>query len=187
MTVKSKKLTKHIKKAVCTAAMNASPIVKEIEKLEKEADNMAMMLVDVLLARNSHTFHVLPESFFPATGYFWLVQEGEKVRVTLFHMRVRVPDSFLHYKECPPTLNKGNDHYKRHAKIVARIDEKRNDLRKARDALYAVMDSCNTTKQLLALWPEAEQFLPAEKAPATNLPMEIHDLNSILGLNSNAA
>lgn len=52
--------------------------------------------------------------------------------------------------------------------------------------IRAVIDSVNTTKKLIEIWPECEPFLqiifPDENKPATNLAPVISTLNNKLGL-----
>lgn len=45
-----------------------------------------------------------------------------------------------------------------------------------------VVHSCNTTKQLIAAWPEAEPFIPVVGRKSTQLAVRIDHLNANLGI-----
>lgn len=62
------------------------------------------------------------------------------------------------------------------------IDEKRKQIE---SSVNAALSGVNTDKQLLAVWPEAEELLPEEIKPSKSLPAVLaKDLNTMIGLPS---
>ncbi len=83
--------------------------------------------------------------------------------------------AYIQYKEAKRKIKELNKPYEEH-------EEKRNfTISQVRMAL----DSVNTTGQLLAVWPEAEQFIPSDVLDFSkiNLPaVSFNDLNKAAGI-----
>jgi hypothetical protein len=91
--------------------------------------------------------------------------------------------------DCTVEIEPDHPLYKEARKLVQRYVKLHAAENELREKVWALLASCNTTKQLEAAWPEAVQFLPQGIATTTALvPVGLSDqINKALGIPSVAS
>jgi len=89
------------------------------------------------------------------------------------------------YNQCLKIYEVDHPFTKTHQDLTDMLDDLKKKRDKAQQQTQAVLDSCNTTKQLKELWTEAakyiEQYEPAEER-TTQVALVTDELNELLNL-----
>lgn len=88
--------------------------------------------------------------------------------------------------QCRLALEADDPLTKRYDALTSDLQEYQSQRKVLSHEVEGVLASCNTSAQLLAAWPEVEQFMrdivPTAKAPGTALAPIAADLNKRLGI-----
>jgi len=86
----------------------------------------------------------------------------------------------------PPVVSRDNPKTKYLANKLGELFEEIDDLNEkyneAKSAIWAVLNSVQTTKQLLIVWPECAPFVPSPPIKAGLPTVDMSKINSLLGL-----
>lgn len=187
------RLTKEVRKIICENALAQSPIKEKIktvkQKLEqlaleiykdkvtseqqKEADEMVEKMASLPFTPNYGVFRnqsYLTCSFGGMCNYLDLPESGR------FYEIPRSDYSAEH-----KFSKKFNELDQEKIKLLEQLDDTRQEI-------MAVLNSCNTLKRLLEIWPEASNFLNGVDIVTSKVGLPavmIEDLNKKLGVNTN--
>tara|TARA_B100002049_G_scaffold206735_1_gene167388 strand:- start:596 stop:1180 length:585 start_codon:yes stop_codon:yes gene_type:complete len=194
MARKSKNLSDNLRSSIKRAALQDAPATKEREKAGRDVNKAVIALRDILLDDRLDAFRSVPEDFFVShDGFrvFLTSSDREGTYVRMDGKRLRLPAAWLRSEGGDgETLKTAKQQraFEAYSKAVGRLVECKKQIEQIDRGLYDLLHAVKTTSQLLALWPEAERFMPPEDAPPTvNLPMKVIDINAMLGITNKAA
>lgn len=187
------RLTKSMKENICENALAQSSVNKELvankekeQELAVEIYNDNVTAEDLAEAKNiSERMEKLP--FYRAWGVF---QKKAHLSCNLGnnHVYLSFPDNNEFYEIANSvTYDKDHEFCKRFADISREKDKLKEQKENLTEEIMAVLNSCQTLKRLLEVWPESSNFLNGLNIITlkAGLPaITIEDLNKKLGINS---
>ena len=123
----------------------------------------------------------MPEGFLPTATSFAVAFDGVVDQVGFSERRVADKDNSFR-----PVVNYESDHPI--AVENSEVSKRRRDLNarreKARRDVLALLESCRSSSQLLATWPEAAQFMEgmSPTSQVVDLAVPVEEINLELGL-----
>ncbi|NUF49482.1 Nmad5 family putative nucleotide modification protein [Gilliamella sp. ESL0250] len=158
------RLTKTIKKQICTNAIEQSPVTKELEIAN---ENLSKLAVDV------YNDNVTAEQLKEANEIKARVKELPFVRGSVFYIYHNMRCYFNGLSACLalpsesdfyelqeyPTYTADHEFSKRFLSLQSQIENLEKQIRFLREEVMAILNSCATLKKLQEIWPESVNFL----------------------------
>lgn len=184
--MKSVTLTKSMREDIL------SSVIRQWEKMNKAPDfkqaqhDFAMLLWEEKYGKYQKHFNAVPENCIKRSEYVRYCVGGQ-VKGASFKDGKKMPVAMDGYSD--PIIKSFDDSdtdYQDFMKVSNAYDEWEKRRSEVIRETQAVLESVNTTRQLLELWPQCEPFLPAHIADpdkAIRLPaMQMSRLNERLGI-----
>jgi len=123
----------------------------------------------------------MPEGFLPIATSLTVAFDGEVDQVRFGERRVADKDNSF-----KPVVNYESDHpiAVEHSEVSKRRRDLNARREKARRDVLALLESCRSSSQLLATWPEAAQFMDSMSptSQVVDLAVPVEEINLELGL-----
>lgn len=152
------------------------------EALTKEESNLGLSIYhDIYPTILQNKMKALPDGFLPTRGS-GRVSFGGQVDVVILGRSLRISE--YHQYHVAKAYASDDPFSIRYFEIEKAIASLREEQERARVATKSVLESCSSTKSLLAVWPEVEPFLVdfRKNPPVMALTVCVKDLNQQLRL-----
>lgn len=189
--MKSTRLTKENKEMIAKKIISDA-YDKKKKALEEERYAFSEKVYADIYEKNLEQINNLPSGWLIESNEF-MVQFGSSStgycqRMLKNKKRFLAKDTES-YRQCLKIYDDGHKFTKIHDDLTDKIDFLKEEIKKSEREVWAMLNSCNTTKQLKEAWPEitkyVENFEPASERTTAIAPI-IGDLNERLGLKESA-
>lgn len=185
-TIKSVTLTKAMREDILHS------VIKRWKETNKEPDKkeashkFAVWLWGDYYKKVKDKFDGVPKKFLNLRADLKFCVDGEVDQVS-FKKGDEMPcDWAAYYGPILKTITSSHKEYSKYKSVVGKWDVWLGSGREVEMETKAILDSVNTTRQLLDLWPQCEPFLPAHIADpdkAIRLPaIQVSRLNERIGV-----
>lgn len=187
--MKSQKLNQHTRESILRSVIRDAFKTTE-EEIEVEREKLSEAIYnDVYDTQTQKKMNELPEGWLAKTQYFH-VQFGSDssgyCRRVFNEPKVALAKHLESSRQCIKIYDEDHKLSKWHKELTDKMKKMSDDYDKAHTQAAAIINSCNTTKQLKEAWaeiaPYVERYESQEDRKCTALAPITDELNLILGL-----
>lgn len=183
----STRLTKEMKEQIASKILSKAYIKKE-KSIEEQRFAFSERVYKDIYKKELDQMNDLPQGWLPESSEF-TVQFGGR-QTGYCRRMLREPKRFQahhvkRYNQCIKIYSDNHKFTKKHDALTEKWESIREEKKNAERSIWAMLNSCNTTKQLKEAWPEiakyVEIFEPASERSTAVAPI-MDNLNKQLGL-----